>query len=310
MKDILAEYFHQTDKIYREYHYKESREVEKCKLKTALNVFYKNEAQVKSSCRGPWLIFFRRSVLHGKKPSYKLAILIKLLRLHKKLNAANNGELSLFLSKEFDMLDDEVGAVLNYKRVHGKFHSVGELYRVKELSLEGLSKLLLPRVTVESQNELEDADIPLSISLVEVMEKRYKNMLDELKEGHRKEAQEHSYAMAEAYHYVGLALYDIGDDEGVKIYYEKALVKFQEIIEKFEGITPVNAQYRIGNLYEELALLYENERTEYFKKAIDAYTCIFDEQQSAKSFGLIRELVSFRIEQAKARAEYLKRELL
>jgi hypothetical protein len=206
------------------------------------------------------------------------------------------------------MTEDEIACILRYKNEQKRFHSVGELYRVSGLSLEGLSKLLLPQVTIESQNELEDADIPLSISLVEVMEKRYKNMLDELKEGYRKEAQEHSYAMAEAYHYVGLALYDIGDDEGVKIYYEKALVKFQEIIEKFEGITPVHAQYRIGNLFEELALLYEKEQEEYNKKAIDAYTRIIDEQQSARLFGAIRELVSVKIDQARERVEYLKRE--
>ena len=88
---------------------------------------------------------------------------------------------------------------------------------------------------MESQNELEDADIPLSISLVEAMEQRYKNILEELREGYKKEAQEHSYAVAEAYHYVGLALYDIGDDVGAKIHYNEAIEKFGEIIEKFEG---------------------------------------------------------------------------
>ncbi|KKO19261.1 MAG: hypothetical protein DCC43_10605 [Candidatus Brocadia sp.] len=308
MKDILEKYFHLTDKIYKEYHYKESRDLEKYKLEIALKVFYQSEGQVKSSCREPWLIFFRRTVLHGKRPSYKLVILIRLLRLYKKLNRAREDEISLFLKREFKMTEDEIACILRYKNEQKRFHSVGELYRVSGLSLEGLSKLLLPQVTIESQNELEDADIPLSISLVEVMEKRYKNMLDELKEGYRKEAQEHSYAMAEAYHYVGLALYDIGDDEGVKIYYEKALVKFQEIIEKFEGITPVHAQYRIGNLFEELALLYEKEQEEYNKKAIDAYTRIIDEQQSARLFGAIRELVSVKIDQARERVEYLKRE--
>lgn len=308
MKDVLEEYFHLTDKIYKEYHYKESRDLEKYKLEIALKVFYQNEGHLKSSCREPWLIFFRRTVLHGKRPSYKLAILIRLLRLSKKLNTAGDDEISLFLKRELKMTGDEIDAILRYKTEHKRFHSVGELYRVNGLSLEGLSQLLLPQVTVESQNELEDTDIPLSISLVEVMEKRYKNMLDELKEGYRKEAQEHSYAMAEAYHYVGLALYDVGDDEGVKIYYEKALVKFQEIIEKFEGITPVHAQYRIGNLYEELALLYEKEQEEYYKKAIDAYTHIIDEQQSARLFGSIRDLVSVKIEQAKERVECLKSE--
>lgn len=309
MKDILEEYFHLTDKIYKENYYKESGDLEKYKLEIALRVFYQNEGQAKSSCREPWLIFFRRSVLHGKRPSYKLVILNKLLILYKKLNTASDDELSLFLKREFKMTEDEIAYILHYKSEHKRFHSVGELYRVNGLSLEGLSKLLLPQVTVESQNQLEDTDIPLSISLVEVMEKRYKNMLDELKEGHLKDAQEHSYALAEAYHYVGLALYDVGDDEGVKIYYEKALVKFQEIIEKFEGITPVHAQYRIGNLYEELALLYEKEQEEYYKKAIDAYICIIDEQQSAMLFGAIRELVPTKINQAKERVECLKREL-
>lgn len=309
MRDILEEYFNLIDRIYKELNYQESRELEKYKLGIALEVFYSNEGHLKSSCREPWLIFFRRTVLHGKKPSYKLAILIKLLRLYKKLNTASDGELSSFLNREFGMMGDEIDSILSYKRAHERFHSVGELYRVEGLGLESLSKLLLPPVIVESQNELEDADIPLSISLVEVMEKRYKNMLEELKDGYRKEAQEHSYAMAEAYHYVGLALHDIGDDEGVKIYYEKALLKFREIIEKFQGITPVNAQYRIGNLYEELAMLYEKEQGEYYKKAIDAYARIIDEQQSVKLFGSIRGLVSVRIEQAKERVECLEREL-
>ncbi|NUO09946.1 MAG: fructose-bisphosphatase class II [Candidatus Brocadia sp.] len=307
MKNILEEYFNLVEKIYRELNYRESGDIEKYKLGIALEVFYGNEAHLKSSCREPWLIFFRRTVLHGKKPSYKLAILIKLLRLYKKLNTASDDELSLFLNDEFDVTGEETDALLHYKRTHGKFHSIGDIYRVKELGLESLSKLLLPKVAVESQNELEDADIPLTISLVEVMEKRYKNMLEELKDGHRKEAQEHSYAMAEAYHYVGLVLYDIGDDEGVKIYYEKAIIKFHETIEKFEGITPVNAQYRIGNLYEELALLYEKEQTEYYKKAIDAYTRIIDEQQSSELFGSIRELVPVRIGQARERVKYLRR---
>lgn len=310
MRDILEEYFNLIDKIYKELNYTESGNLEKYKLGIALEVFYSNEGYLKSSFREPWLIFFRRTVLHGKRPSYKLAILIKLLRLYKKLNTASDDELSLFLKREFGMMGNEIDSILSYKRAHKKFHSVSELYRVEGLGLESLSKLFLPQVTVESQNELEDVDIPLSISLVEVMEKRYKNMLEELMDGYRKEAQEHSYAMAEAYHYVGLALYDIGDDEGVKIYYEKALIKFHEIIEKFKGITPVNAQYRIGNLYEELALLYEKEQGEYYKKAIDAYTRIIDEQQSSKLFGYIRGLVSIRIEQAKVRVECLKRELL
>ena len=211
--------------------------------------------------------------MHGKRPSYKLAILIKLLRLYKQLNRASDYKLSQFLNKEFGLSGEEIDAILTFRNskieilrrstpqndsgnhsfafCHSEakpknlrdrdmseqgiesdfhnapgskiFHSVGELYLVKGLNLESLSKLLLPKVILESQNELEDADIPLSISLVEAMEQRYKNILEELREGYKKEAQEHSYAVAEAYHYVGLALYDIGDDEGAKIHYNEAI---------------------------------------------------------------------------------------
>ena len=287
--------------------------------------------------------------MHGKRPSYKLAILTKLLRLYKRLNRASDYKLSQFLNKEFGMSGEEIDTILMYRNsqieiLHRStslaslgtgsqsdiccnsgqskesdfnyawgnkiFHSVGELYFVKGLSLESLSKLLLPKVILESQNELEDADIPLSISLVEAMEQRYKNILEELREGYKKEAQEHSYAVAEAYHYVGLALYDIGDDEGAKIYYDEAIKKFGEIIEKFEGITPVNAQYRIGNLYEELAMLYEKEQSDYYNKAMDAYTNIIDEQKSTKIFGYIGSLIFIKIVQARERVEYLKRELV
>lgn len=307
MKEMLEEYFHLIDRIYEEQEYKEPEDWELYKLGIALEVFHNNEGQLKSFCREPWLIFFRRTVLHGKKPSYKLAILTKLLGLQERLNRANDEELSLFLNKEFGMRKGEVDSILNYKREKKLFHSVTELYRVQGLSLECLKKLLLPHVKVESQNELEDAHIPLSISFVEAMERRYENMMDELKEGFMKEAQEHSYALAEAYHYVGLALYHIGDDEGAKKYYKKALVKFGEIIEKFEGMTLVNAQYRIGNLYEELALLYEREQEDYYHRAIDAYVCIVDEHRSKALFGSIRELISIRIKQAKERIGYLKK---
>ena len=318
MRDILEAYFRRVDKRYQELNYKESEDWEQFKLGTALEVFYNYEGRLNFSSRDPWLIFFRRTVLHGKKPSYKLAILTKLLRLYKKLNQASNYKLSQFLNKEFGMSGEEIDAILtfrnsksdfHYARGNKIFHSVGELYLVMGLSRESLSKLLLPKVILESQNELEDADIPLSISLVEAMEQRYKNILEELREGYKKEAQEHSYAVAEAYHYVGLALYDIGDDEGAKIHYNEAIEKFGEIIEKFEGITPVNAQYRIGNLYEELALLYERERKNYNNKAIDAYTNIIDEQKSTEIFGYIGGLVFLKVVQARERVEYLKREL-
>ncbi|MCF6158586.1 MAG: fructose-bisphosphatase class II [wastewater metagenome] len=306
MKEMLEEYFHLIDKVYEDHQFKEPEDWEQYKLGIALQVFYGNEGHVKSSCREPWLIFFRRTVLHGKKPSYKLAILTKLLELQKKLNRESDEELSLFLKKEFGMVNEEIESILNYKKEKKVFHSVSELYRVQGLGLKSLAKMFLPYIRIESQNELEDAHIPLSISLVEAMERRYENIMDELKEGFTKEAQEHSYALAEAYHYVGLALYDIGDDEGAKLYYKKALAKFSEILEKFEGITLVNAQYRIGNLYEELALLYEEEQEDYYHRAIDAYTCITDERLSNKLFGSIRGLILIRIQQAMERIEYLK----
>ena len=349
MRDILEEFFRRIDRRYQELDYKESEGWEKFKLGTALEVFYNYEGRSNFSSRDPWLIFFRRTVLHGKRPSYKLAILTKLLRLYKRLNRASDYKLSQFLSKEFGMSGEDIDTILMYRNSQIEilrrstsfaslgtgtqndicwnsgqskesdfnyacgdkiFHSVGELYLVKGLSLESLSKLLLPKVILESQNELEDADIPLSISLVEAMEQRYKNILEELREGYKKEAQEHSYAVAEAYHYVGLALYDIGDDEGAKIYYDEAIKKFGEIIEKFEGITAVNAQYRIGNLYEELAMLYEKEQSDYYNKAMDAYTNIIDEQKSTEMFGYIGGLIFIKIVQARERVEYLKRELV
>ena len=341
MMDILEEYFHRIDKRYQEQNYRESEDWERFKLGTALEVFYNYEGRPNFSSREPWLIFFRRTVLHGRRPSYKLAILTKLLRLHKELNQLSDYKLSQFLKKEFGISGDEIDTILmfrnskdetshrfnpqkdgtyhsgqskksnsDYGKTRKMFHSVGELYLVKGLSMESLSKLLLPQVRVESHNELEDADIPLSISIVEAMEQRYKNILEELREGYKKEAQEHSYAVAEAYHYVGLALYDIGDDDGAKIYYDEAIKKLSEIIEKFEGITPVNSQYRVGNLFEELALLYENEQSEYHKRAIDAYTCIADEQKLTELFGYIGGLAFIRIKQAKERIEYLRRELV
>ncbi|ODS32624.1 MAG: putative fructose 1,6-bisphosphatase [Candidatus Scalindua rubra] len=309
MKDIVKEYFNRIDKRYQDLNYKESKEQERHKLGIALEVFYDNKRQLSFSCRNPWLIFFRRTVLHGETPSYKLAVLVKLLRLYKKLNRASEDELNLFLNTEFGMSGEEIDIILNYRRMNKKFHSVGELYFVKGLSSESLSKLLFPYVRIESHNELEDSEIPLSISLVEAVERRYKNILEELKEGFKEEAQEHSYAVAEAYHYVGLALYDVGDDEGSKIQYEMAITRFSEIIEKFTGITPVNAEYRIGNLYEELALLFEKEQADYYDKAIEAYTNIIDEQKSNKLFGLIRGLTAIRTWQAKERVNYIEREL-
>jgi tetratricopeptide (TPR) repeat protein len=309
MKDIIDEYFNRIDKLYQELNYKDPKDLEKCRLGVALDIFYDNKRQLNFSCRNPWLIFYRRTVMHGETPSYKLAVLIKLLRLYKNLNQAGDEELSLFLNAEFGISKDEIGIVMNYRRTHERFQSVSELFFIKELGLEALSKLLLPHVRVDSQNELEDSEIPLSISLVEAVERRNQNILDELKEGVKKEAQEHSYAVAEAYHYVGLALYDVGDDEGAKINYERATTRFNEIINKFTGITPFNAQCRIGNLYEELALLYENEKVAYYNKAMDAYTYIIEERRSNIMFGYIRDLMAIRIWQTKERVNYIKREL-
>ena len=309
MKEIIEEYFNRIDKLYQELNYKDPKDLEKCKIGIALDIFYDNKKQPKFSCRNPWLVFYRRTVLHGETPSYKLAILIKLLRLYKKLKQASDEELSLFLNAEFGISKEEIGIVMNYRRTHENFHSVSELFFIKELGLEALSKLLLPQVRVESQNELEDSEIPLSISLVEAVERRNQNILDELKDGVKKEAQEHSYAVAEAYHYVGLALYDAGDDEGAKINYERATTRFSEIIDKFTGITPFNAQCRIGNLYEELALLYENEKVAYYNKAMDAYTYIIEERRSNIKFGYIRDLMAIRIWQTKERVNCIKKEL-
>ena len=50
------------------------------------------------------------------------------------------------------------------------------------------------------------------------------NILEELKEWSKHEGQEHSYAVAEAYHYAGLALHNSGDEDGAKIYYEKGIL--------------------------------------------------------------------------------------
>jgi tetratricopeptide (TPR) repeat protein len=309
MQDMVNKYFNRINKRYQNLNYKDSEDQERHKLGIALEVFYDNERQLNLSCRNPWLIFFRRTVLHGETPSYKLAVLVKLLRLYKKLVRASDDDLNLFLNTEFGMSGEEIDIIIDYRKKHEKFHSVSDLYLVKGLSLESLSKLLFPHVRIESQNELEDSEIPLSISLVDAVERRNKNILEELREGTKEEAQEHSYAVAEAYHYVGMALYDTGDDEGAKINYEMATTRFNEIIEKFTGITPFNAQYRIGNLYEELALLFESEQTNYYDKAIETYTHIIDEQKSNKLFGCIRDLMAIRIWQAKERVNYIKKEL-
>ena len=309
MRDVIEEYFQRIDRIYQEFGYRESADWNMHKLATALQVFYERSKFLYFSCKNPWLIFFRRTVLHGATPSQKLAILIKLLGLYKAFCRANDDYLSDILKNEFGVSEEETKIILHYRKTNAKINSIGELYFIKGLDPACLTKLLFPHVKVSSCNELEDSEIPLSISLVEAMEQRYKNILEELKEGYKDEAQEHSYAVAEAYHYVGLALFDVGDCEGTKISYTKAIKRFQEIIEKFEGITPVNAQYRIGNLYEELALLFENEQKVYYNRAKDAYTHIIDEKKSIELFGSIRELTCIRTEQAKDRVKCIEKEL-
>lgn len=310
MRDIIKDYFSKIDDIHSGLDLKEPEDQKMTKLEVGLNVFYKNKKYDDFSCRDPWLIFFRRTVLHGKTPSYKLALLIKLLNLHRKLNRASDDELPVFLKKKFRISAEEAKAILNYRKVNGEFNSVGVLFFIKELALESLSKLLFPSVRVESQNELEDPGIPLSISLVEAMEQRSVNILEEIREGFKEDAQEHQYALAESYHYVGLALYDVGDDEGTKKYYKKSIKHFNTILEKFEGLTLVYAQYRIGELYEELALLFEKNQKDYYKKALDIYTPIVDEREFSKQFGNIQILARSKIEQASARAAYIKDELL
>ncbi|MCP4252283.1 MAG: fructose-bisphosphatase class II, partial [Candidatus Scalindua sp.] len=176
MKDMIEEYFNRIDKIYQGLDYNAPKELNKCKLGVGLEVYYEYKRKLIFSCRNPWLVFLRRTVLHGETPSYKLAVLIKLLKLYKILNQVSDEELSLLLNTEFGINKEEVTIIADYRRKNENIHSVSELYLVKGLSLECLTKLLFPRVRIESQNELEDSEIPLSISLVEAVERRYRNI--------------------------------------------------------------------------------------------------------------------------------------
>ena len=124
MRDILEAYFRRIDKRYQELNYKESEDWERYKLGTALEVFYSYEGRLNFSSRDPWLIFFRRTVLHGKRPSYKLAILIKLLRLYKQLNRASDYKLSQFLNKEFGLSGEEIDAILTFRNSKLRFSVV------------------------------------------------------------------------------------------------------------------------------------------------------------------------------------------
>lgn len=310
MRELIGEYFNQIDLAYQDLNYRESSDWNRQKLEIALKIFNDRAKQNNFSCRAPWLIFLRRTVLHGEKPSYKLALLIKLMNLFWELNRLNVEDLSRYLNKEYSMDEKEIEAILEYRQVNKGFYSLDEFYRIKEINSDGRLRLLLPDVQVESENDLEESIIPKTKSDVEAMEQRHENLQEELRVGVKEEAQEYSYALAESYHYVGMALYDIGDDDGAKIYYNDAIKSFQEIIDMFNGITPVYAQFRIGNLYEELAILFNKDMTIFYKKAIEFYIPLADDNQFVAKFGRIMEMVETKIRKAKKRIECLKKELL
>lgn len=306
MKPILSKYFDSVNQEYDRCKCHTTEEWDKIKLNIALSIFYGNFRLPPFVGGEPWLIFFRRTVMHNMSLSYKLAVLTKLKKMLNKLNSADEGELSEFLSNEFGINEEEIKAIIDFRTKRGKFMSVSELYLIEDLKIDCLVKLLVPTVKVYAHNELESADVPLSISRCEAVERRYKNILQEIKENYREDAQEHSYAVGEAYHYVGLALYDVGDFPGSRIYYGKAIRKFREIIEKFVGITPVNAQYRIGNLFEEMAILF-NERKRYYSTiAMNEYGKIVNERKAIKLFGPAYKLNAVRIEQATEKIKELE----
>lgn len=295
MKPLLTKYFNNVNNEYYKNSLANGHEGVKFKLMTALEVYY--EEPVYPQLAGdPWLIFFRRTVMHNMKPSYKLAVLIKLNILLDKINDANDSELITFLNNEFSV-DKETGeAILSYRKEKKRLCSVSELYHIKGISSDVLVNLLMPKVKVESYNELESADVPVSRSVREVSEQRCKNILEELKGNPTKEVQELLYGVAESHHYTGLALYDVGDYAGARIYYGKAIKMFRRIIEKCKGITPVNAQYRIGNMFEEMALLFEKRQDYYYTRAKNEYLKISDPEITIKNFG--HALNEVRINQA------------
>jgi len=53
MRDIIGEYFNRIDKKYQELNYKNLKDLQECKLKIALEVFYDNKRQSDFSCRNP-----------------------------------------------------------------------------------------------------------------------------------------------------------------------------------------------------------------------------------------------------------------
>ncbi len=310
MMDMQKAYFCKIDYLYKELDFKELDDWNLCKLKTALEVFYANpKRQTDFSCANPWFLFFKKTVLHRERPSFKMAVLVKLLKLYNKLNYAQDDEIIIFLNSEFEISAKEIDIIINARREKGVFHSVSELYFIKELDIKCITRLLFPQPKLSIQNELEDSNIPLSITIVDAMERRTSNILEELREGYKEDAQEHQYSLAESYHYVGLAFYDIGDVMAIKIYYNKAIEHLNAIIQRFEGITPVNAQYRIGDLYYELGLLFPENHVNHYKKAIDAYMCIVDADKFIELFGNILDLVSPIRQEASNMVESIKREL-
>ena len=284
MRRLLSKYFDNINNEYGKCKSHTRKEWDKIKLQIALNIYYEDFVHPPFLGGDPWLIFFRRTVMHNLSLSYKLAVLIKLKLLLNKLKVASNNVLDEFLRNEFSINKDEVITIIDFRKKIGKFRSVSELFLINGLKIECLVKLLIPPVKVYAHNELESADIPTTITRVEAVERRYKNILQEIENSYKEEAQEHSYAVGEAYHYMGLALYDVGDFPGSRIYYGKSIRKFREIIEKFVGITPVNAQYRIGNLFEEMALLFSERKKYYSAKALNEYKKIVNEKKAIRLF--------------------------
>ncbi|MGR3320138.1 MAG: fructose-bisphosphatase class II [Candidatus Anammoxibacter sp.] len=298
MKPLLLNYFNNVNNEYNKSKHHTTKEWDKIKLGIALDAYYEDFIHQAFIGGDPWLVFFRRTVMHNLGLSYKLALVMKLKLLLNELNNPADSRLSEYLSNEFGIDKEEINAIINFRTKRGKFLSVSELYLIQDIKIDTLVKLLVPDVKVYAHNELETADIPISISRVEAVERRYKNILQEIEESFKEEAQEHSYAVGEAYHYIGLALYDVGDFPGARIHYGKAIRKFREIIEKFVGITPVNAQYRIGNMFEELAVLFTDRKQYYSAKAMNEYKKIVDDRKAVKLFGSAYKLNTARIEQA------------
>lgn len=301
MKPLLSKYFEMVNIEQQNDINKPAEEWNMFKLKTALNIYYENLVCPTLTGGDPWLIFYRRTVMHNMKLSYKLAVLIKLRVLLNKLNRTDDCVLKGYLKSDFSIDENDIQTIVDCRRKRLKFFSVSELFHFKELGIECLVKLLLPVVKVEAHNELENADIPLSISIREAVERRYKNILREIEEKSKEDAQEHSYAVAEAYHYVAMALNDVGDFSGARMYYGKAIRQFRCLIENFEGITPVNAQFRIGNLFEEMALLFVDRESYYYNKARNEYNKLVDEKKAVKLFSNAYKLNAVRIEQATIR---------